>query len=548
MILERPDEYYQAPAYEAGKSVAIVGAGPSGLSAAYYLRRAGLRTTVFDAKAEAGGMLMYAIPAYRLPKAVVRAFVSALEKMGVEFRPGQKIGVDISPQTLERQYDSVLYATGAWKRPVVGISGEELTIFGLDFLAEVRKWMSGMPVSSVVVAGGGNVAMDVAVTAKRLGVDKVTLVCLEPLGQMPASEEEIARAEEEGVEIMPGWGLSKVREEGGAVKGIQLKRCVSLLNANGEFAPSYDENMTMDVETGNILMAVGQAVDLSYFGEDIGMRLTGRGFIEVEDETGMTSKAGIFASGDVTTGPSRVVGAVAGGRKAAEGIIRHLGVAVREDEMSEECGFIHFDAEGTLKTEALKLRALDRSMRSLEREDSYSPTMDEAVDEASRCRNCGCYCSFPSDTATALVALDAEVVTNRRAISLEQLYDSRSTGGTALALDEIILEIRTPMPQEGSRSAFMKMAWRKAIDFPVVNCAVRTGVEARVCLGAVAPKPYRARGAEGLIAGHEIDDNTAEEAGRLAVLDAIPFEAAKYKMQIAKTLVKRALLSVSQCQ
>ena len=206
-ILENSDKFYAPPASETGKSVAIVGSGPAGLTAAYYLRKAGNKVTIFDVKDEAGGMLMYAIPAYRLPKDLVRRVIDIFKKMGVDFKTGTKIGTDVMPEELERSFDSVLYATGTWKRPVMGISGEALTVFGLDFLVEIKKWMEGKIGQEVFVMGGGNVAMDVAMSAKRLGAKKVTLACLEPRGRMPASAEEIARAEEEGIVIMPGWGL-----------------------------------------------------------------------------------------------------------------------------------------------------------------------------------------------------------------------------------------------------------------------------------------------------------------------------------------------------
>ncbi|MDR1217298.1 MAG: FAD-dependent oxidoreductase, partial [Oscillospiraceae bacterium] len=177
-ILDNAEKFYTAPKTETGKSVAIVGGGPAGLSAAYYLRKAGNKVTVYDVKDEAGGMLMYAIPAYRLPKELVRKFIKALEGMGIQFKTGQKIGADVQPEDLEKQYDSVCYSTGTWKRPVAGLAGEEMTTFGLDFLTEVTKWMDGKLGSEVFVMGGGNVAMDVAITAKRLGAKKVTLACL----------------------------------------------------------------------------------------------------------------------------------------------------------------------------------------------------------------------------------------------------------------------------------------------------------------------------------------------------------------------------------
>ena len=208
--LDNPDKFYQAPVEETGKKVAIVGSGPSGLSAAFYLRQAGNAVTVFDSKEEPGGMLMYAIPDYRLPKDVVRKYVGVLKGMGIEFVCSTKIGEDVMPADLEAKFDSVYYATGTWKRPVLGLAGEELTVFGLDFLVDVKDWMDGKVGQEVLVTGGGNVAMDVAITAKRLGAKKVVMACLEQEYEMPAGKEEIARAREEGVEIMPGWGLSKV--------------------------------------------------------------------------------------------------------------------------------------------------------------------------------------------------------------------------------------------------------------------------------------------------------------------------------------------------
>ncbi|MDO4313667.1 MAG: FAD binding domain-containing protein, partial [Eubacteriales bacterium] len=203
-ILEHADEFYQAPASPTGKRVAVVGSGPSGLSAAFFLRKAGNEVVVYDSKEEPGGMLMYAIPAYRLPKDIVRSLILAYKGMGIEFICNTKIGEDLKPAKLEEQYDSVYYATGTWKRPVLGLAGEELTVFGLDFLVEVEKWMDGKVGQEVLVTGGGNVAMDVAITAKRLGAKKVVMACLESEPEMPASKAEIARAREEGIEIMPG--------------------------------------------------------------------------------------------------------------------------------------------------------------------------------------------------------------------------------------------------------------------------------------------------------------------------------------------------------
>ncbi|NLA87060.1 MAG: FAD-dependent oxidoreductase, partial [Clostridiales bacterium] len=327
-ILDHPDKFYAPPATETGKSVAIVGSGPASLTAAYFLRKAGNKVTIYDEKEEAGGMLMYAIPAYRLPKDLVRKVIDIFKKMGVEFKLSTKIGDKVMPEELERDYDSVLYATGTWKRPVMGVSGEELTVFGLDFLVEIKKWMEGKIGQEVFVMGGGNVAMDVAMSAKRLGAKKVTLACLEPRDRMPASAEEIARAEEEGVVVMPGWGLSKVVEENGVVKGMELKRCTSPWDNTGAFNPQYDECEKLVTEAGNIMLATGQKADLSYFEEKYSIQLK-RGYIDIDSDTAMTSRKGIFGAGDAVR-PGLAIAAIAAGRKAANGINRYLGTSIPE--------------------------------------------------------------------------------------------------------------------------------------------------------------------------------------------------------------------------
>jgi NADPH-dependent glutamate synthase beta subunit-like oxidoreductase len=559
-ILENSGKFYAPPENETGKSIAVAGAGAAGLAAAYFLRRTGHGVTVYDDREEAGGMLMYAIPAYRLPKEIVRRFVKALENMGVVFKTGAKTGGGIKLE--EGKYDSVLFATGAWKRPIIGIAGEELTIFGLDFLVEINKWMDGKAGSEVIVAGGGNVAIDVAVTAKRLGVEKVTLACLEPGDLMPASAEEVKRAEQEGVVIMPSWGLSKVVSENGIVRGMELKRCVSVWDENGAFNPQYDESEKTVVYAENILIAAGQSVDLSFFDgldEKYRVALNRHGLIDVAEETQMTSREGIFAAGDATTGPDTVIGAVAGARRASEGINRYLDAntcgsnnknvdcdfgAINRAPAHEE--FISHDTEGITNGKALKLRELDADKRRLDLEDSQTPDKEEAIAEARRCLNCGCYAMHPSDVAPALIALDAKIITSIRAIDAEDFFAVRKPGNTILEHDEIITEIRIPEPPAGTVSAFIKFALRKAIDFPLVNCAVMIGGDnPRICLGAVAPRPYRAYKAEAVIAGKKIDEALARAAGEAAVIDAKPFPSSRYKVQIAKTLVKRSLLSVS---
>ena len=543
-VLENAAKFYLPPKSETGKSVAIVGGGPSGLSAAFYLRKAGNKVTVIDRKEEAGGMLMYAIPAYRLPREFPRKAVKLLEGMGVELKLGTSVGKEYRPEELEKQYDSVCYSTGAWKRPVVGIAGEELTVFGLDFLVEVEQWMDGKVGEEVIVTGGGNVAMDVAVTAKRLGAKKVTLACLEARDSMPASSEEIARALEEGIEIMASWGLSKVVEENDKVKGLELKRCLRTLDETGVFNPQYDENDKIIINAANILMAVGQRIDLSFLDDKYQLALNRRGLIDIDQNSKMTSREGVFAAGDVATGPATVIAAITSGRKMALGVNQYLDVMPVIDK-SDDSGFLTSDIEGIQNKTALKLRELDADKRHLDLEDSQSPDINEALGEARRCLNCACYSVHPSDIAPALIALSAEIITNERVLGAEDFFEVNTLSNTVLSFNEIVTAVRVPALAEGVKSTYKKFALRKSIDFPVVSCAIVTGNVPRVCLGAVAPVPFRAKKAEDVLRGKAIDEAVADAAGTAAVEGAHPFEATRYKLQIAKTIVKRALLELT---
>ncbi|NMA37049.1 MAG: hypothetical protein GX942_01950 [Papillibacter sp.] len=290
-------------------------------------------------------------------------------------------------------------------------------------------------------------------------------------------------------------------------------------------------------------MAIGQGVDLSFLDDKYQMQLTRRGLIDVSEDQ-MTSRAGTFAGGDATLGPGTVIRAIANGHKVANGVNRYLDVAAGETA-DDENKITKFSAEGIKVKTAIKLRELEAEKRSLTNEDSFTPSIQEALDEAGRCFNCSCYSVHPSDVAPALIALDAKIVTDRRTIAAEDFFDVKTPAGTVLAADEIITEIQIPALPAGARSAFIKFAYRKSIDFPIVNCAVMVGgKEPRICLNAVAPKPYRAVNAEKYLAGKAITEETAEAAGAAAVEGANPFESNKYKIQIAKTMVKRALLSI----
>lgn len=548
-ILEHPDTFYRAPETETGHKVALVGAGPAGLSAAYYLRKAGHDVTVFDKMEEPGGMLTYAIPNYRLPKSYVKQVAAAYEKMGIRFRLGCCLGEDIQAEDLEKEYDNVFYATGAWKRPVLGFDGEEFTEFGLQFLMEVNQWMNKKDRRHVLVVGGGNVAMDVAITARRLGAESVTLACLESEPEMPASREEIARAREEGIEIMPSYGVSKAIYEGSQVTGMELMRCTSVKDENGRFNPRYDREETLRVSADSILMAAGQKVDLSFLGDKYGLALE-RGLIQVDKDTQATSKSGIYAGGDATTGPATVIQGVRSGRNAAEAINR--GYAVMPERRRED-KFIHFDTAGVKEEYAVKDKELSAAERALDKEDSFTLTGEEAAREAGRCMNCGCYSVNASDISPVLILLDARIVTTKKTVRAADFFTTRLKAADMLDTDELVTAVRFRVP-EGYTTAYDKFRVREAVDFAIVSLAyayrMKDGLieDARIVLGGVAPVPMERKKVEAFLAGRKPDEALAEAAAELAVEGTAAMANNSYKIQEVRALIKKMILDMGAVQ
>ena len=548
-VLSHANKLMPAPDKETGKHVAIVGSGPAGLVAAFYLRRAGHRVTVYEKMDEAGGLLTYAIPSYRLPKEIVRNLVEALKNMGIKFKLKTEIGKDIKIENLSQNHDGVFIDTGAWKRPIIGIDGEELTKFGLEFLMEVKSWMKNKLGTDIVVIGGGNVAIDVAVTAKRQGALKVTMICLEKQEELPASKEEIERAMAEGIILMPSWGPSKILRKDGKIVGVELIHCKCVFDENMCFAPEYDENEKITVQADSILMAVGQQTDLSFLGEEFSLEVN-RGRISVDKETQKTSLPGVFAGGDVTTGPSTVVMAVASGKKAAAAINEYLIPGFREQEKSRFThAFLQFDRSSILKSKSIPLHERPIEERNLDNEDVLGMEWNEIKSEVKRCFNCGCLAVNPSDIATVLVSLDAKIKTNKREYSAEEFLTINPKVSNLIDQDELVIEIMIPKQSAKSKLSYDKFRVRESIDFAVVSVAsvyeVNAGKikSAKVVLGAVAPVPIRTAAVEEYLQGKEINQEVAEKAANLAVAGAIALDKNEYKIQTLKTLVKRSILN-----
>ncbi len=549
VILANSRKYYPKPKKESGKKVAIVGSGPAGLAAAYFLRKEGHRVVVFDRMAEAGGMLQYAIPAYRLPKNIVQETVAALKKMGVEFVLKTEIGTDIAPKKLEKEFHKVFYDTGAWKRPVLGFDGEELTVFGLDFLMEVKKWMEGKLGKDVLVVGGGNVAMDIASTAKRLGAAKVTLVCVEREDEMPAGKEDIKRCREQGIEIINSYGVSKVLRKGNKIKGMELVKCTSVFDEQKRFAPQYDKKDKKVVAADSILMAVGQAVDLSFLDKQYRLDLTPRGLVAIDEETYMTSRKGVYAGGDMTSGPSTVIRAIAAGHGAANAINKDLGVKGKNGAALDAPPFLKFDAVGITKKYASELPLRLPGDRTLDLEDHYAGLQWQQVQaDSARCFNCGCLAVSPSDIAPVLVALDATVRTTERAIKADDFFTKSPSVDQLLQKGELVKEIEIPL-WAGYQVSYDKRDMQDGKHFAICGVAaaykVKAGkiADARIVLSGVAPVPYRLKAVEAFVKGKKVDAALALEAGKLACENAVLLRENANKLQEITAAVKNSLLN-----
>jgi NADPH-dependent glutamate synthase beta subunit-like oxidoreductase/CO/xanthine dehydrogenase FAD-binding subunit len=536
------------PSQKTGKKVAVVGAGPAGLAAAYYLRRAGHEVTVFDRQPEAGGMLTYCIPAYRLPKEIVARLVQAYRNMGIELRLGTEVGSGKAAlKRLRQKFDGVFLATGAWKQKQLRMEREEMLVSGIDFLTRIQLEGGKAPGRKVLVIGGGNVAVDVAISALRLGAREVTMACLEARDAMPAIPEDIEQAVREGIKLLPSWGPHRILERGGRLTGLELVQCTSVFDGEGRFRPTFDPEAKMTVEADAILLAIGQDTELGYLDRST---KTERGLIVVDEQTQATSVDGVFAGGDVVTGPASVVEALAAGRKAALAISARLAagkVAPAKAPRASDQPLHALTPSALEKSRRVAVPELDVSQRTVRGEDVATLDARAVETESYRCAHCGCVAVNASDLAPALVALGAKIKTSKQTIDAEQFFAARPFSTTVLAPGEVVTEIQIPAPPPGARMSFQKFRLRKSIDFPIVSLAsslvVERGTvqEATLALGAVAPVPLRARQVEKFLVGKRLTEENIEIAESIAVKGVFPLGKNRYKVQLVKALLRKAL-------
>lgn len=380
------------------EKIAIIGAGPAGLSCAYFLALTGYKPTIFEKNAEPGGMLRYGIPSYKLEKDLLAAEIDVIRQLGVEIRCGVEVGKDVTIEDLREQgYKGFYAAIGCQRGRKPGISGEnaEGAYAAVDFLREAGAKESFALEGDVVVVGGGNVAIDAARISSRCTDAKISMFCLEAREKMPASNEEIEEALEEGIELNCGWGPKEVLEEDGHVSGVVFKKCTRVFDAQGRFSPEYDENDTVTVPCRHVIFSVGQAIDWGHMLDNLHVELRPNGGALANKLTYQTSEPDIFVGGDVYTGPKFAIDAIAAGREGAVSLHRYVHEHCTLTIGRNRRDFIEMDKEN------IKVETYDSSSRQIPpkadvkeqaktfRDLSQSLTEEQVKKETSRCLSCG---------------------------------------------------------------------------------------------------------------------------------------------------------------
>ncbi len=310
-----------------GKKVAIIGSGPAGLTAAYYLARRGHSPVIFEESSELGGMLRKGIPEYRLPREIFEKDLKYIKNAGVDFKTNVIIGQKLTIEDLQKRYKAIFISIGAQQAKKLNIEGVGLrgVLWGLEFLSDVTQGTEVQVEKRVLVIGGGGVAMDVALTALRLGANEVQIACLESREEMPAHEWEIQEVMDENITLHCSWGPKKIIGTKDQVEKVELVHCTNVFDEKGKFNPTFDEATLKTIETDMVIMAIGQNPDLSVLGTETSVQTSPSGLISVNDTDLSSNVKGIFAGGEAIKGPLSVVEAIEMGRKAASSIDRYLG-------------------------------------------------------------------------------------------------------------------------------------------------------------------------------------------------------------------------------
>ena len=446
---------------EFAEKIAVIGAGPAGMSCAYYLAEKGYRPTVFEKEARPGGMLMNAIPSFRLEKDVVEAEIDVLRQLGVEFRCGVEVGKDVTIAQLRQEgYKGFYVAVGlqsGGRLPVPGGDAENV-ISGVDFMRDVnlrdKKTLSGR----VVVIGGGNIAADVARTAVRCGAENVSLYCLEGYDEMPMGEEDRSECERDGVAVYAGWGPREVSVEGGKAAGVSFVKCLKVKDENGRFAPVYDENTVQVAPCTTVLFCIGQKAEWRELLSGTAVEFDPNGTAKADPVTYQTAEADIFVGGDAFTGQKFAIDAIAAGKQGAVSLHRFVQGAtltIGRDrrqfiELDKKSALIAVDSYDNTPRQRV---GYNEALRNTFRDERVAFTAQQVRAETARCLGCGASIVDPNK------CIGCGVCTTKCAFDAIHLHRERPECSTMYACED---KMKAILPYMIKRSIKIKKAERRA--------------------------------------------------------------------------------------
>ena len=446
---------------EFAEKIAVIGAGPAGMSCAYYLAEKGYRPTVFEKEARPGGMLMNAIPSFRLEKDVVEAEIDVLRQLGVEFRCGVEVGKDVTIAQLRQEgYKGFYVAVGlqsGGRLPVPGGDAENV-ISGVDFMRDVnlrdKKSLSGR----VVVIGGGNIAADVARTAARCGAENVSLYCLEGYDEMPMGEEDRSECERDGVAVYAGWGPREVSVEGGKAAGVSFVKCLKVRDENGRFAPVYDENTVQVAPCTTVLFCIGQKAEWRELLSGTAVEFDPNGTAKADPVTYQTAEADIFVGGDAFTGQKFAIDAIAAGKQGAVSLHRFVQGAtltIGRDrrqfiELDKKSALIAVDSYDNTPRQRV---GYNEALRNTFRDERVAFTAQQVRAETARCLGCGASIVDPNK------CIGCGVCTTKCAFDAIHLHREHPECSTMYACED---KMKAILPYMIKRSIKIKKAERRA--------------------------------------------------------------------------------------
>ena len=380
------------------QKIAVIGSGPAGMACAYFLAIEGYKPVVFEKETAPGGMMMHGIPNFRLEKDVVKAEIDILKEMGVEFKCGVEVGKDVTIAELRQHgFKGFYVAVGLQSGGKLGVPGEEAegVMAGIDFLRNVNIGGGQQLSGKVVVIGGGNIGADVARTAVRCGAESVTLYCLESYDEMPMGEEDRSACEADGITIRAGWGQTEIVADGGKCAGIRFRKCVSVKNAEGRFAPVFDDAVTEDTACTTVLYCIGQKVEWKELLKGTDVEFNRNGTVKADPVTYQTAEPDIFVGGDVYSGQKFVIDAIAAGREGAVSLHRFVNEGQSLTIHRNTRRFVELDKEKVVlpaesyKKPARAVAGVDQAKVRTMSDERLSFTEEQIKSEASRCLSCG---------------------------------------------------------------------------------------------------------------------------------------------------------------